>query len=94
LHQWSEYSAGPGVAPDAFEADRKDWLRGNPVANPAPGQRPFAVEPSRIIGRVDQSARRSVILLAVILGAMAIFAAVYLLSGGATPDPSPLPSAS
>jgi hypothetical protein len=40
---------------------------------------------------MDPAARRSVIMLAVILGAMAIFAAIYLLGGGATPDPSPMP---
>jgi hypothetical protein len=40
---------------------------------------------------MDPAARRSVIMLAVLLGAMTIFAAVYLLSGGATPDPSPIP---
>jgi len=31
------------------------------------------------------------IMLAVLLGAMAVFAVIYLLSGGATPDPSPMP---
>ena len=40
---------------------------------------------------MDPAARRSVIMLAVILGAMAVFAVIYLVSGGATPDPSPLP---
>jgi hypothetical protein len=30
-------------------------------------------------------------MLAVIIGAMALFAIVYLLGGGATPDPSPVP---
>jgi hypothetical protein len=41
---------------------------------------------------MDPAARRSVIMLVVIFGAMAVFAAVYLLSGGATPDASPMPS--
>jgi hypothetical protein len=41
--------------------------------------------------RMDPAARRSVIMLAVIIGAMAIFAVIYLLSGGAAPDPSPVP---
>jgi len=35
--------------------------------------------------------RRSIIMLAVIIGAMALFAIVYLLGSGATPDPSPVP---
>lgn len=41
--------------------------------------------------RMDPAARRSLIMLAVIIGAMAIFAVIYLVSGGATPDPSPMP---
>jgi hypothetical protein len=40
---------------------------------------------------MDPAARRSVIMLVILLGAMAIFAVAYLLSGGATPDPSPVP---
>ena len=40
---------------------------------------------------MDPAARRSVIMLAVIIGAMAIFAMAYLLGGGPTPDPSPMP---
>ena len=41
---------------------------------------------------MDPAARRSVIMLAVIIGAMAIFALFYLLSGGGpAPAPSPLP---
>jgi len=40
---------------------------------------------------MDPAARRSVIMLAIIIGAMAIFAVIYLLSGGAAPDPSSMP---
>jgi hypothetical protein len=40
---------------------------------------------------MDPAARRSVIMLAVIIGAMAIFAIVYLLGGGGAPDSSPVP---
>jgi hypothetical protein len=40
---------------------------------------------------MNPAARRSVIMLAVLLGAMLVFAAVYLLTGGATPEPSPVP---
>ena len=40
---------------------------------------------------MDPAARRSVIMLAIILGAMAIFAVIYLVGGGAAPDPSPVP---
>jgi len=40
---------------------------------------------------MDPAARRSVIMLAVILGAMAIFAMAYLLGGGPFASPSPGP---
>jgi hypothetical protein len=40
---------------------------------------------------MDPAARRSVLMLAIIIGAMAIFAIVYLVGGGGTPDPSPVP---
>jgi hypothetical protein len=36
-------------------------------------------------------ARRSTIMLGVLLLAMLVFAVFYLASGGAAPDPSPLP---
>lgn len=41
--------------------------------------------------RMDPAARRSVIMLAVIFGAMVIFAIAYLLGGGPAPSPSPVP---
>lgn len=40
---------------------------------------------------MDPAARRSVIMLAVIFGAMVIFAIAYLLGGGPGPSPSPVP---
>lgn len=40
---------------------------------------------------MDPAARRSLIMLAVILGAMVIFAIAYLLGGGPAPSPSPVP---
>jgi hypothetical protein len=40
---------------------------------------------------MDPAARRSVIMLAVMLGVMAIFSLAYLLGGGPAPNPSPVP---